>query len=58
MVKEILKEPERKRLARTIWFAENIPPDQAKKYFKQLFPDADLSKLDFSVKKHDQKFKA
>lgn len=58
IAKKTLNENERKRIARTIWFAENMPPDQVKKYFKQLFPDADMSKLDFAVRKQDAKFSA
>lgn len=56
MVDKMLNEKDRKDIARTIWYAEHIPPKQAKKYVKKLFPNADLSKLDFSIKQKDKKF--
>ena len=54
--KKMKEEREKAQLAGTIWAADNITPDQAKRHFKKLFPGADTSKFDFSAGKSKKKF--
>lgn len=54
---KVKEEKEKAQLAGVIWASENITPDQAKRHFKELFPNANTSKFDFGMRKRKDRFK-